>query len=110
MQKFLDILSRWEGGDLSMMEAGELLGMSERASKSQRDRFASGDLSISTWPGLDRFFGSTDKVTRRRTLAVHSNIGRLSIEPGADWNKKRSCVVLQPSRCSKGLGYTPARG
>lgn len=30
MQKFRDVLSRWEGGDLSMMEAGELLGMSER--------------------------------------------------------------------------------
>ena len=30
MQKFLDVLSRWESGDLSMLEAGELLGMSER--------------------------------------------------------------------------------
>jgi hypothetical protein len=30
MQKFRDILSRWERGDLSMMEAGELLGVSER--------------------------------------------------------------------------------
>ncbi|MER8900085.1 hypothetical protein [Mesorhizobium sp. M0676] len=30
MQKFRDVLSRWTGEDLSMMEAGELLGMSER--------------------------------------------------------------------------------
>ena len=30
MKKFRDVLSRWEAGELSMMEAGELLGMSER--------------------------------------------------------------------------------
>ena len=30
MQKFRDVLSRWERGALSMMEAGELLGVSER--------------------------------------------------------------------------------
>ena len=30
MEKFRDVLSRWERGALSMMEAGELLGMSER--------------------------------------------------------------------------------
>ncbi len=30
MQKFWDVLSRWESGQLSMMEAGELLGLSER--------------------------------------------------------------------------------
>jgi hypothetical protein len=27
MQKFRDVLSRWEAGGLSMMEAGELLGI-----------------------------------------------------------------------------------
>jgi hypothetical protein len=27
MQKFLDVLNRWEAGKLSMMEAGELLGV-----------------------------------------------------------------------------------
>jgi len=26
MQKFRDVLSRWEAGELSMMDAGELLG------------------------------------------------------------------------------------
>ena len=30
MQKFRDVLSRREAGKLSMMEAGELLGMSEQ--------------------------------------------------------------------------------
>src|ERR1700704_1792479 len=39
MQKFRDVLSRWERGDLSMMEAGELLGMSERQFRRYRDRY-----------------------------------------------------------------------
>jgi transposase len=39
MQKFRDILSRWEAGQLSMLEAGELLGMSERQFRRYRDRF-----------------------------------------------------------------------
>jgi hypothetical protein len=30
IQKFRDVLSRRESGELSMMEAGELLGVSER--------------------------------------------------------------------------------
>jgi hypothetical protein len=32
MQKFRDVLSRWEAGVLSMKDAGELLGVSERHS------------------------------------------------------------------------------
>jgi hypothetical protein len=40
MQKFLDVLSRWESKDLSMLEAGELLGMSERQFRRYRDRYA----------------------------------------------------------------------
>jgi transposase len=39
MQKFRDVLSRWEAGELSMMEAGELLGMSERQFRRYRGRF-----------------------------------------------------------------------
>jgi hypothetical protein len=39
MQKFRDVLSRWEAGQLSMMEAGELLGMSERQFRRYRDRY-----------------------------------------------------------------------
>jgi transposase len=40
MQKFRDVLSRWEQGGLSMAEAGELLGMSERQFRRYRDRYA----------------------------------------------------------------------
>jgi transposase len=39
MKKFRDVLSRWEAGELSMMEAGELLGMSERQFRRYRGRF-----------------------------------------------------------------------
>ncbi|RWJ58460.1 MAG: ISNCY family transposase [Mesorhizobium sp.] len=39
MQKFRDVLSRWDRGDLSMLEAGELLGMSERQFRRYRDRY-----------------------------------------------------------------------
>ena len=39
MQKFRDVLGRWEAGELSMMEAGELLGMSERQFRRYRDRY-----------------------------------------------------------------------
>lgn len=38
MQKFRDVLSRWESGKLSMLEAGELLGMSDRQFRRYRDR------------------------------------------------------------------------
>lgn len=39
MQKFRDVLSRWEAGELSMMDAGELLGVSERQFRRYRDRY-----------------------------------------------------------------------
>src|SRR5947209_15470601 len=39
MQKFRDVLSRWERRQLSMIEAGELLGMSERQFRRYRERF-----------------------------------------------------------------------
>ena len=39
MQKFRDVLSRWEQGALSMEEAGELLGMSERQFLRYRRRY-----------------------------------------------------------------------
>jgi hypothetical protein len=38
MLKFLDVLSRWERRELSAMEAGELLGMSERQFRRYRVR------------------------------------------------------------------------
>jgi hypothetical protein len=39
MLKFRNVLSRWERRELSMMEAGELLGMSERQFRRYRERF-----------------------------------------------------------------------
>jgi transposase len=39
MQKFRDVLSRWERRELSMMEAGEILGCSERQFRRYRDRY-----------------------------------------------------------------------
>src|SRR6266481_1295028 len=39
MQKFRDVLSRWEAGKLSMTEAGELLGVSERQFRRYRERY-----------------------------------------------------------------------
>jgi transposase len=62
MQKFLDVLRRWEGGDLSMMEAGELLGMSERQFRRYRDRYEeAGEAGL-----LDRRLG---KISTRRVPA-----------------------------------------
>src|SRR5580692_3345699 len=51
MKKFRDVLSRWERGGLSMMEAGELLGMSERQFRRYRDRYAEMGLMASSTGG-----------------------------------------------------------
>nr|WP_281405974.1 ISNCY family transposase [Mesorhizobium sp. B1-1-3] len=60
--KFRDVLSRWNGGDLSMMEAGELLGMSERQFRRYRDRYEeAGEAGL-----LDRRLG---KLSTRRVPA-----------------------------------------
>jgi transposase len=39
MQKFRDVLSRWESKQLSMLEAAEILGMSERQFRRYRTRY-----------------------------------------------------------------------
>jgi transposase len=39
MQKFVDVLGRWERNALSALEAGEILGMSERQFRRYRVRF-----------------------------------------------------------------------
>ena len=59
MQKFRDVLSRWERGDLSMLDAGELLGMSERQFRRYRDRYEE--------EGLD---GLVDRADVPRGLCV----------------------------------------
>jgi transposase len=45
MQKFRDVLSRWERRELSAMEAGEVLGMSERQFRRYRQRYEEEGLS-----------------------------------------------------------------
>jgi transposase len=55
MQKFRDVLSRWERRELSQLEAAELLGCSERQFRRYRDRFeAEGDAGL-----LDRRRGKS---------------------------------------------------
>src|SRR5436305_2602417 len=62
MQKFRDVLSRWELGELSMLEAGELLGVSERQFRRYRERYEEDGLE-----GLiDRRLG---KPSPKRVLA-----------------------------------------
>src|SRR5713101_8214825 len=39
MQKFRDVLSRWERRELSAMDAGEILGVSERQFRRYRQRY-----------------------------------------------------------------------
>lgn len=39
MRKFLDVLSRWEAGSMSQIEAAELLGCGERQFRRYRDRY-----------------------------------------------------------------------
>jgi hypothetical protein len=82
MQKFRDVLSRWEAGKLSMMEAGEVLGMSERQFRRYRDRYEEEGMT-----GLvDRRLG---KPSPRR---VPSRDGQLMLELYAGvyrgWNVK----------------------
>jgi hypothetical protein len=82
MQKFRDVLSRWEAGELSMLEAGELLGMSERQFRRYRDRYEEDGLE-----GLvDRRLG---KPSPRRVPASDARL-TLELYGGAyrGWNVK----------------------
>jgi len=75
MQKFRDVLSRWEAGRLSMMEAGELLGMSERQFRRYRDRFEEeGEAGL-----RDRRLGKPSpkrvpRAERERMLALYREV------------------------------------
>jgi transposase len=82
MPKFRDVLSRWETGRLSMGEAGELLGMSERQFRRYRDRYEEQGLD-----GLrDRRLGRVSakrvpELERRRMLELYRG-------PYLGWNVK----------------------
>lgn len=82
MQKFRDVLSRWDRGDLSMMEAGELLGMSERQFRRYRDRYEEEGMA-----GLvDRRLGKAS--ARRVPAAVVDEMLSLYRERYWGWNVK----------------------
>jgi hypothetical protein len=82
MQKFEEVLSLWDRGELSMMEAGELVGMSERQFRRYRDRYEEDGLA-----GLvDRRLGkpSWRRVAERdvlRALELYRDVYR-------GWNVK----------------------
>jgi transposase len=82
MQKFRDVLSRWEAGGLSMLEAGEVLGMSERQFRRYRDRYEEDGLE-----GLvDRRLG---KPSPKRVAATErERMLELYRGPYRDWNVK----------------------
>ena len=82
MQKFRDVLSRWEAGKLSMMEAGELLGMSERQFRRYRDRYEADGLE-----GL--VDGRLGKRSPKRVPERHlKQMLRLYCEVYRGWNVK----------------------
>src|SRR5258708_6181703 len=103
-QKFRDVLSRWDAGELSMMEAGELLGVSER--QFRRYGTAVGKTGL-------RGFVTAGTVSRRRNgcrPALASRASRLSERgprqsPTAGWSilyrlrstEVRTLALIEPS-------------
>jgi transposase len=89
MQKFRDVLSRWERRELSMMEAGELLGVSERQFRRYRDRYEEDGLE-----GLvDRRLGkASPKRVPAKDVSVMLELYR---EAYRGWNVKHfhECLV-----------------
>ena len=82
MQKFRDVLSRCERRELSMMEAGELLGVSERQFRRYRDRYEEDGLA-----GLiDRRLGQPSE--KRVPAADRERMLELYREAYRGWNVK----------------------
>jgi transposase len=99
MQKFRDVLSRWVSGSLSMMEAGELLGVSERQFRRYRDRYEEDGLE-----GLvDRRLG---KPSPKRVPSADAQL-MLELYGGAyrGWNVKHFHEHLQRDHGFR-WGYT----
>ena len=99
MQKFRDVLSRWESGTLSMMEAGELLGMSERQFRRYRDRYEEEGVD-----GLvDRRLGQPSP--KRVPQAERERMLKLYRELYHGWNVKHFHEHLRRDHAF-GWGYT----
>jgi transposase len=99
MQKFRDVLSRWESGELSMMEAGELLGMSERQFRRYRERYEEAGLEGL----LDRRLGR--QSARRVPEGERQRMLELYRECYGGWNVKHFHEHLR-DRHSFAWGYT----
>jgi hypothetical protein len=99
MQKFRDVLSRWERRELSALEAGELLGCSERQFRRYRARYEEEGLDGL----LDRRLG---KASARRVPADEvERMLDLYRRQYAGWNVKHFHEHLV-QRHSFGWGYT----
>jgi len=99
MQKFCDVLGRWEAGQLSMMEAGELLGMSERQFRRYRDRYEEEGLE-----GLvDRRLGKPS--SKRVPTAERDRMLELYREAYRGWNVKHFHEHLRRDHAFR-WGYT----
>ena len=99
MQKFRDVLGRWEAGELSMMEAGELLGMSERQFRRYRDRYEEDGLA-----GLvDHRLGKPS--SKRVPAAERERMLELYREAYRGWNVKHFHEHLQHDYAFR-WGYT----
>src|SRR5882724_5084287 len=82
MQKFRDVLSRWERRELSQLEAAEVLGCSERQFRRYRDRFeAEGEAGL-----RDRRLGRAS--ARRVPVDTVERMLRLYRPEYAGWNAK----------------------
>lgn len=118
MLKLRDVLSRWESGSLSQLEAAELLGMSERTFRRWRDRFeAEGEEGLSdrrlgrrsgrAVPDADR--EETERLYRERYSGFtakhfHEHLAR---SHGFKWGYTWTKTYLQ----SRGLVFkAPRRG
>src|SRR2546428_14072220 len=82
MQKFRDVLSRWERKELSAQEAGEILGMSGRQFRRYRRRYEGGGLA-----GLsDRRLGK-GSAKRGPVGKITWRLGQYRTQ-ALDWNVK----------------------
>ena len=99
MQKFRDVLSRWERRELSGMEAGELLGCSERQFRRYRRRYEEDGLEGL----LDRRLGKAS--ARRVPVDEVERMLALYRTQHAGWNVKHFHEHLV-KRNGFGWGYT----
>ncbi len=93
MRKFRDVLSCWERRELSQLEAGEMLGMSERQFRRYRDRYGEeGEAGL-----YDRRLGRAS--ARRVPVDELEGMLRLYRDEYSGWNIRHFHDHLQ-ARCT----------